>query len=231
MSSAAVPAFLLARRVSRSVWAASLVAVLTVVVPWIVLSSFLLTEVAAYPGVRVGAARIPAGDRRAFARNDASPQRCSSSRSSRGRSSSCSLARCPLAILLDGARCRALRAHRVLAPRLRGRSGRRARVTAAGHSVLGTYSATAHGNPVPLGIVPAFAEHLATIALGLGIVPFLVGGAWLAANAVRAATREQRFRGARDRWRSCCSRSRSRRTTFGSAAGSYASVTSSTSPR
>ena len=66
-------------------------------------------------------------------------------------------------------------------------------VIATGHSVLGTYATTAHGNPLPLHIVRSFAQHLATIALGLGILPFLVGGAWLASNAVRAPTRERRI--------------------------------------
>ena len=49
MASAAVPAFLLARRVLASGRWAFLVAVLCVALPWIVLASFLLTEVAAYP--------------------------------------------------------------------------------------------------------------------------------------------------------------------------------------
>src|SRR4029077_10483544 len=49
MSSACIPAFLLARRASPARWVAYTVAVLSVAMPWIVLSSFLLTEVAAYP--------------------------------------------------------------------------------------------------------------------------------------------------------------------------------------
>src|SRR5436305_9613024 len=49
MVSAAIPAYLLTLRIARNVWASSLAALLTVAVPWIVLSSFLLTEVAAYP--------------------------------------------------------------------------------------------------------------------------------------------------------------------------------------
>ena len=49
ITSAAVPAYLLALRVTRDVGASALAAALTVIVPWIVLSSFLLTEVAAYP--------------------------------------------------------------------------------------------------------------------------------------------------------------------------------------
>src|SRR5262245_10498614 len=49
MSSACIPAFLLARRVTGRRLVAFALAVLTVCLPWIVLSSFLLTEVAGYP--------------------------------------------------------------------------------------------------------------------------------------------------------------------------------------
>src|SRR5439155_18466148 len=49
MAFAAVPAFLLARRALGSPRWALLAAFLSVALPWIVLASFLLTEVAAYP--------------------------------------------------------------------------------------------------------------------------------------------------------------------------------------
>src|SRR5207237_10321761 len=44
-----IPAYLLVRRVSGRAAAAWFAAVATLCVPWLVLSSFLLTEVAAYP--------------------------------------------------------------------------------------------------------------------------------------------------------------------------------------
>src|SRR5207244_375312 len=49
MSSAGIPAFLLARRVTQSKRLSFVVAALTVCIPWIALSSFLMTEVVAYP--------------------------------------------------------------------------------------------------------------------------------------------------------------------------------------
>src|SRR4051794_5787951 len=49
MSSAAIPAYLLARRLTENPFLPFVVAAATVTVPWITLSSFLLTEVAAYP--------------------------------------------------------------------------------------------------------------------------------------------------------------------------------------
>jgi hypothetical protein len=49
MSSAAIPAFLLARRVTGKRWPAYLLAVVSVAMPWIVYSTVLATEVLAYP--------------------------------------------------------------------------------------------------------------------------------------------------------------------------------------
>src|SRR5262249_55430314 len=49
MSSAAIPAFLLARRVTNGSRLAYVVALLSVCLPWIVLASFLMTEAVAYP--------------------------------------------------------------------------------------------------------------------------------------------------------------------------------------
>ncbi len=49
MSSAAIPAFLLARRVTGKRWPAYLLAVVSVAMPWIVYSTVLATEVIAYP--------------------------------------------------------------------------------------------------------------------------------------------------------------------------------------
>ena len=56
---------------------------------------------------------------------------------------------------------------------------------------LGTYAAAVEGNLFPHHFVPSLAEHLAMIALGLGVLPFLVGAAWLAGNLVGASTRER----------------------------------------
>ena len=51
MSSACIPTFLLARRVLDREWVAYLAAVLSVVTPWILYSTMLMTEVASYPVV------------------------------------------------------------------------------------------------------------------------------------------------------------------------------------
>src|SRR5476651_2412729 len=49
MTSACIPAFLLARRVTGERWVGYLLAFLSVTIPWLVFSPFLLTENAAYP--------------------------------------------------------------------------------------------------------------------------------------------------------------------------------------
>ena len=56
--------------------------------------------------------------------------------------------------------------------------------------VLGTYRGALEGQLVPGGVGRSFVEHVATLALGLGILPFVVGTAWLLANAVRPPARE-----------------------------------------
>src|SRR5437868_3136481 len=61
---------------------------------------------------------------------------------------------------------------------------------ATGHtaSALGTYGSTLRGNLLPTDSGRSFAEHAAVVALGLGVLPFVVGVAWLLANAVRRNT-------------------------------------------
>jgi hypothetical protein len=193
MSSAAVPAYLLARRVAGPVWASSLAAVLSVTVPWIVLSSFLLTEVAAYPAFLWAMLGFQAALVAPSRRNDALAV-AGLVLAIGARTQFAVLAVVlPLAIVWDKRDVRAsLRAHRVLAAAYAAGLVAVLALIVTGHSVLGTYSATTHGNPLPLRIIPSFAEHLATIGLGLAILPFLVGGAWLASNVTRSATPERR---------------------------------------
>jgi len=57
--------------------------------------------------------------------------------------------------------------------------------------VLGTYSVTAEGDLIPAGMPRALLEHVAPIGLGMGILPFVVGVAWLLTAVVRPRAREQ----------------------------------------
>jgi hypothetical protein len=58
-------------------------------------------------------------------------------------------------------------------------------------SALGTYSVTAEGDLLPKGMGRSLLEHLAPIGLGLGILPFVLGIAWLLTTLVGARNREQ----------------------------------------
>ncbi len=191
MSSAALPAYLLGRRVAPLA-PSLLAAALTVVVPWIVLASFLLTEVAAYPAFLWGVL--------AFVRAVESPSRRRDVLAVAGLALAV-LARTQLAVLAVVlplaivARERSLRGawrqHRVLAVLYAAGIAVLVALFAAGRSPLGTYASTANGNPVPPGIVTAFATHLAAVGLGLALLPFLLGGAWLVAHVVGRADAER----------------------------------------
>ena len=183
MASAALPAYVLARRLESPAWAATLAALLTVAVPWIVLSSFLLTEVVAYPAFVWALLAFHAAVTRPSMRNDAL--------------ATLALvvavgARTQLAVLaLVLAVAVVLHSHVRRHPFLivvyaLGVVGALAAL-ALGHNPLGTYGATTHGNPVPAAFFPALLTHLAALALGFGLLPFLIGGAWLFANARRDA--------------------------------------------
>jgi hypothetical protein len=199
MTSASVPAYLLARRVTGTRWAPWIVAILSVTLPWIALSSFLLTEVVAYPIFLWAMLLCHQALVRPSARNDG-----------------LALAGLGLAILARtqfivfvGALVIAIAGHALTVPARGDRlAGLRAAVRAhvvllggyavvaavalvlllAGHSPLGSYSETAKGNILPANLLQFAAAHLAVIALASGILPVLVGGAWLVSNLVRASS-------------------------------------------
>ena len=144
MSSAAIPAYLLARRVTGSRWLPYVVAVATVTVPWIVLSSFLLTEVAAYPGVRVGRAR-DAGLGRAAVGAERPPRgrghraggaRANAVLRARGRASRSRFSCVPRASDASAPRCASTARW---SPRTPSAALAALGLVAAGHGLLGTY--------------------------------------------------------------------------------------------
>lgn len=210
MTSASIPTFLLTRRVTERPLLPYAAAALSVCIPWIALSSFLLTEVVAYPVFLWGMLAF---------------QRCAVDPGTRGDLFAllcialAILARTQFAVLLlvlpmalfvhqltfVGARERSWRrrlgtavrelvaAHRVLAGLYAALVLAAVALLAAGRlsSALGTYSVTAKGNLFPSGMASSLLAHLATVSLGLGILPFVVGAAWLLTAIVRAQTREQ----------------------------------------
>ena len=62
---------------------------------------------------------------------------------------------------------------------------------ATGHHVLGSYSQTASGNPLPWDVFRLAPAHLAVVALAGGLVPTVIGGGWLVSNLLKSETRER----------------------------------------
>jgi len=170
---AAVPAYALALRVTGKAWASALAAVLTVAVPWIALSSFLLTEVAAYPAFVLAVLAFHVALTEPSDRHDVVAA---------AALVLAIVARTQfvvLAVVLALLAARRWREHRVLVAVYAVGVLLALVVVASGHNALGTYGSTASGNPIPLAIFGSFFSHLSRIAIGLGLIPFVVGGAWL----------------------------------------------------
>jgi hypothetical protein len=208
MSSAGVPAFLLARRVTRSVRLSYVVAALTICVPWIVLSSFLMTEVVAYPAFLWAVLLLQQATVSPRPRNDIGLLVALAIAIFARTQFAVFLVVVPVALFLHElaftearswvARARdAVRglvsAHRVLAVTYAAIAIVAVALLIAGRlsSVLGTYSVTAEGNLVPSGTGRSLLEHFALLGLGLGILPFVLGIAWLVTALVGARIRER----------------------------------------
>lgn len=192
MSSACIPAFFLARQVTGRRWAAYLAAGLTVVMPWIILSTMMMTEVASYPAFVLALLAIQ--------RATVSPSR---------RNDLLALASIALAYFARGELLVLIFVFplAVIAYELRSgeRSARRLvkrhdlvavvclvvlvtaatlRLTGALSRVAGVYGRYAkHEQLLPHGVAGSFVEHLATFSLAFGVLPFVGGVAWLLANA------------------------------------------------
>ncbi len=209
MTSACIPAFLLARRVARGRWPAYFVAVLTLCTPWLVYAPFLMTEVAAYPAFLWGLLAMQCGIVAPSRRNDVLAL-LGIALAFFARTEFVALALVlPVALVVYGlhgtapgpriARVRdAIRstvaAHRVVAVAYGVFAVAGVVLLAAGArlSSFTVYGEEVHGSLLPHGTPRAFVEHLATLSLGLGILPFVVGVAWLLANLVLKSENEER---------------------------------------
>jgi hypothetical protein len=201
MVSAAVPVYLLARRIDVGRLASLWVAGLSIAMPWIVLSSFLLTEVVAYPVFCWSVLALSVAVQRKSTRWDAVAL---------GSIGLAVLARTQFAVLLivfavavlteavlesvdagergadvpRSAASRLVRTRRVLVALYAAG----AVVLVATHflggasALLGTYSVTASGIHLDGDLVRLTLKHLASLALATGILPFVVGTAWLIDN-------------------------------------------------
>jgi hypothetical protein len=205
MSSACIPAFLLARRVTARRWAPYVVALLSVAMPWIFFSSLVFTEVAAYPAFVWAMLAMQASTAAPSLRTDLLAL-VAIALAFFGRTQlAIMLFLLPAAIIAaELGRTRGLRAalraslasHPLPAAvyGLLVTIGAVLAVTGSLPGVLGVYGATIGGTGasvaeriVPGGFGGSFVEHLAVFSLGLGILPFVAGVAWLLANLVRPA--------------------------------------------
>jgi hypothetical protein len=196
MSSACIPAFLLARRVTGRRWVAYVMLVLTVAVPWILYSTVVLTEVAAYPAFLWAVF--------AMQRTTAAPSRVNDLLAVLGLVLAF-FARTQFLVLVPVLACAVIAAHL-------GRGDRRRRVpellrlhavlwsafalaavaalavVLSGHSLiwLSVYGSQLSTGLVPPGTAGLVSSHAANLAFGTGIVPFVVAVGWLLSNVVRA---------------------------------------------
>ena len=211
LASSAWPAYILGREVTRSRAGGYFAASLTAFMPWLVLSSTLLTENIAYPafvwGVLAGyrALIAPSFGRDAsalaglalvfvaraelFVLAVALPiallgHELGFAAASAGRQAK-------LAALRDACR-RAVASHRLLAF-VYWLGGISALLLAAFDSlprVFGTYSTTLRGNPLPAGIWHSAAVHLDDVVVGVGVAPFVLAAAWAIGAVLRPLRRE-----------------------------------------
>ncbi len=194
MSSACVPAFLLARRVTQNSRVAYVVAGLSVCIPWIALASFLMTEAVAYPVFLWAILALQKAAVSPRPRNDVFVLVTLAAAVLARTQLATLLVVVPLALLLDRFSLRKLwSSHRVLALAYAALGIVAIVLLVLGElsRVLGNYSVTTEGNLVPSGMPRSLLEHLAPLGLGLGILPFILGVAWLLIPLLRERTREQ----------------------------------------
>ena len=186
-ASAAVPVYLLAREVGLSSRWPLVCAALALVLPWNVEAAFVLTESAAYPVfcwtslalVRAVAAPSPRRDAIALASLVVAVFT---------RTQFLSLAGVlPLVVLLHDGRT-SLRRHRVLAVAYAGAAVAAIVVEVTGGlaRLLGSYAVTAtEGSLLPWKAIELAGAHLDLVGVGVGLLPLLLGGAWIVDNVVR----------------------------------------------
>jgi hypothetical protein len=175
--SAAVPAYLIGREAGASGAWSGAIAVLSVVIPWNTLTAFVMTESAAYPAflwavlasLRAVAKPSPGRDVVALAAIAVAVL-------ARTQFVALGLAFVVAAVLYERRR------HVVLLVASVGAVG----VAAVGGSrVLGNYSVTTHRWPLPLKAFVYAGAHIDEVGIAIGLLPLLIGGAWLVVSARR----------------------------------------------
>ncbi len=201
MSSACIPAFLLARRVTGRFDAAVVAGVLAVCIPWIIYSSMLMTEVAAYPAFLWALLAMQRSVSAPSARNDLVALAALALAFFARTALIVLVVVLPLAIIAyELGRSRGLRDRERLrrAARIHRALGAAYLVLLAGAIVLsetghlsrivGIYGVYAHNASfLSSAFFGSLAEHAATFALALAVLPAVIAAGWLFANLVRPA--------------------------------------------
>ncbi|MDP9224204.1 MAG: hypothetical protein M3P18_10175 [Actinomycetota bacterium] len=208
MSSACLPTFLLARAVTESRRLPYLLAALSVCIPWIPLSSMLMTEVVAYPAFVWAVLAVYRAAVSPRPQNDVVMVVALGVATLARTQFLVIFLVVPIAFYLHElafteapsrlSRARVagrklVESHRPLTVAYAVLSAAVVVLLAVGRlsSALGTYSVTAEGDVLPSGMGRSLLEHLAPLGLGLGILPFVLGVSWLFATIVRPRARKQ----------------------------------------
>jgi hypothetical protein len=180
-ASTAIPVFLLARRVVPR-GPALVVAFLALAIPWAVNVATLMSESAAYPAFALAALACHDALARPSPRRDALAIGALALAFFTRPQFLVLAAALPLAALIvDGPR-RALERHRLVAGACVAAILVVVPLAAMGeaHRLLGQYGVTAtEGSILPSGVWKGALVHVAVLAIGLGVLPFLLGAGWV----------------------------------------------------
>ncbi len=198
MASAVFPVYLLGRQVLPRVWAVA-VAGLAVLVPWMVLTGFVMTESAAYPAFAWALLGLHSTIAAPSPRRDLVAVAALGLAVLARTQFAVLVAVLPLAILGHELLRRPWReALEGLVPRFASISCWPSSTPGAWHwwwslaltgslgSLLGVYGVTVEeGSLLPSGVWSSAARHLDAVAIGSGLLPLLLGGGWMLATLVR----------------------------------------------
>jgi len=188
-ASAAVPVYLLGRRLVSPGWALA-VALLAVSVPWAVNAAFVMSEAAAYPVFLWAVLACHVCIAEPSGRSDALAVVALALAFFTRPQFLFLAAVLPLAALITVGPRSAFRQHRVLAIVYAVGAVLVVVLAALGqaHRLLGDYGVTAtQGSLLPAIAWKSAAIHVDVLAVGLGVVPLLLGGGW-AYSALRASS-------------------------------------------
>jgi hypothetical protein len=189
MTSAVFPAYLLGRRLLGTRLAAYTAAALAVLVPWLVLSSFVLSEATAYPAFLWGVYLVCRTVEAPSWRNDAIALLGIVVAWGARTQFLVLVAVAPVAILAwERSIRRAVVGHRLFVAALAAVALAAIVLTATGHNIYGAYNAATQGSLLDADVPRSLLEHVETLALGLGLLPPILGLAWLMSRTVDSGT-------------------------------------------